>query len=486
MVDPINENQGPGEESPAARNSDRPEALKVGVVYGDRSPQFLSKSDHPDGSWRIEYFQKSAILGTPVAPRWDLPVVLYPIGDSPGLREYLARIFPSSEFIGYQDSGEASTTEPMHLDDDTPVVKLPMSPALAGYIVRSAIAVHAGRREHALLRGRADDLDTFFEAFVNTIDSSGAGTDRKPAMSLLLNTILGRLRAEEALIYLCNDAGLALQRAYGSGNINDIDLFEHQANSTIVDQVLTSGAPFVDNDYKFEIKAPFSADSSFIRSILCLPLVHGGQKIGVIEILNKAGGSFTSGDRQLLEMLARPLAVAVHTIYLLDHAERLTITDDLTKLYNYRYLMQYLEAEVKRCLRYRKRVSLLFIDVDGFKQVNDSFGHLVGSLALAEMGQVLRRITRETDVIGRYGGDEFVVVLPETPLNGALAIAERIRKKVEDYEFVAQDLSIHLTISLGVANCPKHTMTAEGLIKKADAAMYRAKELSKNSIKVAV
>jgi len=124
--------------------------------------------------------------------------------------------------------------------------------------------------------------------------------------------------------------------------------------------------------------------------------------------------------------------------------------------------------------------------VDGFKRVNDTFGHLVGSRALAEIGQVLRKILRETDVVGRYGGDEFVVVLPETPLNGAMVIAERVRKKIEDYEFVAQDLSIHLTISLGVANCPKHTLTAEGLIKKADAAMYRAKELNKNSIKVAV
>ena len=88
--------------------------------------------------------------------------------------------------------------------------------------------------------------------------------------------------------------------------------------------------------------------------------------------------------------------------------------------------------------------------------------------------------------LARLGGDEFGIVLPETPVNGALVIAERIRKRVEDYEFIAQDLSIHLTVSLGVANCPKHTLTAEGLIKKADAAMYRAKELSKNSIKVAV
>jgi diguanylate cyclase (GGDEF)-like protein len=243
---------------------------------------------------------------------------------------------------------------------------------------------------------------------------------------------------------------------------------------------------YLDNEYKFEIKIPFSTEGSYIRSILCLPLIHRGQRIGVVELLNKSGGVFTDEDRSLVEMLVRPLAVAIDTIRIFDNAERLTITDDLTKLYNYRYLKQYLESEVKRCLRYRKKVSLLFIDVDGFKRVNDTFGHLVGSLALSEMGQVLRKILRETDVVGRYGGDEFVVVLPETPLNGALVIAERLRKKVEDYEFVAQDLSIHLTISLGVANCPKHTLTAEGLIKKADAAMYRAKELSKNNIKVAV
>ena len=93
---------------------------------------------------------------------------------------------------------------------------------------------------------------------------------------------------------------------------------------------------------------------------------------------------------------------------------------------------------------------------------------------------------RETDIIGRYGGDEFVVILPETPLSGAMVIAERIRKKVEDYEFIAQNVNIRMTVSLGVENCPKHTLTAEGLIKKADAAMYRAKELSRNSIKVAV
>src|SRR5438093_1125168 len=195
---------------------------------------------------------------------------------------------------------------------------------------------------------------------------------------------------------------------------------------------------------------------------------------------------FAHDDAELVELLGHPLAVALRNVSMFENSERLTVTDDLTKLYNYRYLMQYLDAEVKRCLRYKKKVSLLFIDIDGFKRINDRFGHVVGSQALSEMGQVFRKILRETDIVGRYGGDEFDIVLPETPLNGAMVIAERIRQKVENYEFVAQNITIRLTVSLGVANCPKHTLTAEGLIKKADAAMYRAKELSKNTIRVAV
>ncbi|MBZ5498012.1 MAG: sensor domain-containing diguanylate cyclase [Acidobacteriia bacterium] len=462
------------------------EALKIGVIYKSQSPQVLAES-MPEGTpWHFEFFQETAIIGTPVAPRADFLAVFFPRDESPGLRDYLARIFPAAEIIGYLNPTTAAAREPIRTDGSTPVVILPMSLAFAHFMLDSFAVIHAGRKEQALIRDRADDLRTFFDAFVNMVESSGTVTDRKPAMSLLLNRIITRLRAEECLVYLCNEAGVTLERAYGTGNIRDIDLFEHQANSNIVDHVLQTGTAHLDNNLKFEIKVPFGTESSFIRSILCLPLIHRGQKIGVIEILNKAAGVFTEDDRSLMEMLVRPLAVAINTIRMFDNAERLTITDDLTKLYNYRYLMQYLESEVKRCLRYKKKVSLLFIDVDGFKHVNDTFGHLVGSLALAEMGQVLRKILRETDVVGRYGGDEFVVVLPETPLNGALVIAERIRKKVEDYEFVAQDLSIHLTVSLGIANCPKHTLTAEGLIKKADAAMYRAKELSKNSIKVAV
>jgi diguanylate cyclase (GGDEF)-like protein len=441
----------------------------------------------PEGvPWPLEYISEDALQDAAFIPRRDFVAVFFDAQhNNPEFLIRLTRYFPGAELLGYQNSGPAPCG--MHRrSDGVTVVQLPMAFSLAEHLLERHAVLKANRRELAVLRHRSDDMEEFFEAFVNVVESCWRASDRRLGMSILLNKLLRRVHADECLVYLFDDGRAALQRAYGTANIKDIDLFDYQANSSIVERVFSSGSPYINNSYSFELKVPFGQESVFIRSILCLPIQRRGERIGVIELINKADGAFTEADQGVVQLLVDPLAVAIRTVNMFENAERLTITDDLTKLYNYRFLMQFLEAEVKRCLRYKKKVSLLFIDVDGFKRINDTFGHLVGSHALAEMGQVFRRILRETDIVGRYGGDEFVIVLPETPLNGAMVIAERIRKKVEDYEFIAQNLSIRLTVSLGVANCPKHTLTAEGLIKKADAAMYRAKELSKNSIKVAV
>jgi diguanylate cyclase (GGDEF)-like protein len=460
---------------------------KIGIVYRDQNPQFLLDPPLEGVPWAVDMFQESAILAGPIVPSKDYLAIFYPFeNEAPEIQRHLANLFPGAEIIGYRNSDKYPSDSLSNNENGPLVVRLPVSLNLIRPLLDGFAAAKSHRKELIAIQRRADNLQDFFSAFVNTIDSSSNISERKLGMSLLINKILFHVQAEECILYLFGEGEPTLQRAYSTGNIKDIDLFEQHANSSIVEKVLTSGTPYVNNNYSFELRVPFSKDSVFIRSILCYPLVRKGEKIGVIELVNKNTGTFTREDQALVEMMLNPLSTAIRTVHMFEDAERLTITDDLTKLYNYRYLMTYLEADVKRCLRYKKKVSLLFIDVDGFKRINDTFGHLVGSQALAEMGQVFRRIVRETDVVGRYGGDEFVIVLPETPLNGAMIIAERIRKKVEECEFVAQNLSIRLTVSLGVANCPKHTLTAEGLIKKADAAMYRAKELSKNSIKVAV
>jgi diguanylate cyclase (GGDEF)-like protein len=471
----------------AARAISMFEQLKIGIVYKDRVPQFLLENVPEGTPWKFEFFQYNAILTAPFAPFRDYLAVFFAFeNETAEIQRHLSNLFPGAQIVGFQNPEKPVAGSLARNDAGLLIVQFPMPFHLAFHLLEEFSQNRKHKRELATVQRRSDNIQDFFEAFVSTIDASSDVADRKAGLSRLIDKILAHIQAEECIVYLFGEGSATLQRAYCTGNIQDFDLFERNANSSIVQKVLNSGAPYLNNHYSFELKVPFSKDSVFIRSIVCYPLQRRGEKIGAIELVNKISGTFTKEDLALLEIILDPLTTAIRTLDTFERAERLTITDDLTKLYNYRYLMQYLEADVRRCLRYKKKVSLLFIDVDGFKRINDTFGHLVGSQALSEMGQVFRGIVRETDVVGRYGGDEFVIVLPETPLNGAMIIAERIRKKVEEFEFVAQNLSIRLTVSLGVASCPKHTLTAEGLIKKADAAMYRAKELSKNSIKVAV
>lgn len=462
-----------------------PEAMKVGIICRDEDRGIFSGLAPQSMSWRFVLISDHALSDGHLSPSPDYLAVFFPC-EREEMPQLVADVFPGAERIGYRTWNPGSHPNPTTRKDGLPVLQFPMDFSLAQHLLETYAVTESSRLELSRSRHRSDQLRELLDAFVNTIESSWDVNERKLGMNLMVNRLLTHLGAEECAVYLFNETGTKLQRAYSTGNLKDIDLFEYQANASIVENVLASGTPHINNNYSFELKMPFSKENVRIHCILCVPLERRGEKIGVLEVLNKRGGGFTEEDQNLVMAMADPLAVASRTVQMFENAERLTVTDDLTKLYNYRYLMQFLGSEVKRCLRYKKKVSLLFIDIDGFKRINDTFGHLVGSQALAEMGQVFRRLLRETDVVGRYGGDEFVIVLPETPLNGAMVIAERIRKKVEDYEFVAQNVSIRLTVSLGVANCPKHTLTAEGLIKKADAAMYRAKELSRNSIKVAV
>ena len=186
-------------------------------------------------------------------------------------------------------------------------------------------------------------------------------------------------------------------------------------------------------------------------------------------------------------MLLEPAAAALDSAFKVKRAEALSVTDDLTHLYNSRYLNLVLRRETKRASRNGRPLSLLFIDLDGFKSVNDTYGHLFGSRALVEAAGVIRGSARETDVVARFGGDEFALVLPDTGGEGAFAVGERIRDRIAEYKFLAGDgLDIHLTASIGVATLPDVAASAEELVQAADKAMYQVKDSGKNGIQAAV
>lgn len=212
-----------------------------------------------------------------------------------------------------------------------------------------------------------------------------------------------------------------------------------------------------------------------------LPMSADAEPIGILEVtcerpLDRTGVA-------LLQDLSRSLAVAVRNALTFEKTKRLTFTDDLTTLYNSRFMTLYLDRELKRCRRMRSSLTLLFMDLDGFKEVNDVHGHLAGSRTLVEVGAVLEKTVRDADVLIRYGGDEFVILFPETPLPGGLVIAERIRQVIGNTKFLeSQGIDARVSASIGIAAYPESADDARGLITGADRAMYLAKSLGKNRV----
>ena len=222
--------------------------------------------------------------------------------------------------------------------------------------------------------------------------------------------------------------------------------------------------------------------------LLALPLLSRGKAIGVVELFRtEQKDGFRRRDPRVLAALLEPMAIFLENSQALRRLEELSVTDDLTKLYNSRYLNSSLMKEVQRARRYHAQVSLIFLDLDGFKNVNDQHGHLAGSRALVEVGAVIRNMVREIDIVCRFGGDEFTVILPQTGPEGARIIADRIRCRLEETVFLeAFGLSVHITASFGISSFPDHADSEKLLIQKADEAMYRVKGSGKNAIAEAV
>lgn len=221
------------------------------------------------------------------------------------------------------------------------------------------------------------------------------------------------------------------------------------------------------------------------KHLLAIPLICGDRILGVLEGVRDAG-SFKRSEIELLDSLSLPLASALANAVRIAEAERLSQTDDLTKLHNARYMRQFLLNEIRRARRYGSSVAALFLDLDDFKKVNDHHGHLVGSHVLMEVAAVILLSVRDTDAVARYGGDEFVIVLPDTGTELAGVVAERIRAKISKFEFTGgKRLQLSLTASFGVATFPIHAASPQQLIACADTAMYEAKAANKNCVRFA-
>ena len=312
-------------------------------------------------------------------------------------------------------------------------------------------------------------------------------SDLKSLLEYILNQAIQITGAEKGsiMLYDLEDNLLSIRVVAGLRdrvyqrkiNSNEIQCKRFKPGEGIAGRVFQTGRPMV-VDKAREDELFIEPDSSYVRSIACIPMLVYSDVIGVINVTNKLDDTgFSDEDVELLKAVADQAAIAINKAQLWEMA----VTDSLTGLYVRRYFIVKLQEELHRAERYNKGFSIVMADLDRFKNVNDSYGHTAGDRVLKRVATFLQKNIRDVDIISRYGGEEFVFLLPEADKEEAYTVSERLRKKLADLKF--DDLP-SITISLGIASYPDDSEDIDRLIKKADAALYTAKQSGRNKVVV--
>jgi diguanylate cyclase (GGDEF)-like protein len=300
--------------------------------------------------------------------------------------------------------------------------------------------------------------------------------------SLIVDGANGILGAEISAVYLFDHESWKLVLRASQGR--PLGAFEQElpVTATIVGRSFHEGLLQEIEVTGADNSAGWYTSPSEIISQVAQQLRTGDTIIGVMLLASATERELSSPELDRLQVIGNQASLALQNALLHEELERLSVTDRLTELYNHGYFQQRLEEEIGRASRFDHTLSLIMLDIDDFKDFNDTFGHPRGDRVLQHVSQIIRENLREMDVAARYGGEEFVVVLPETDTEGAQAVAERIREGVSAFPFLgAEDLPpVHKTISVGVATYPRHAVTQGVLIEGADGAMYRAKRDGKD------
>lgn len=247
--------------------------------------------------------------------------------------------------------------------------------------------------------------------------------------------------------------------------------------------VVQTGRPYSSSNVLSEplVKNADFARLEGIRSVLCVPMNTRENTIGCITVYRKSGQNFADHDLLLLSIFASEAVEAVEKARLIGELQAQATFDSLTGLYNKRSLLQKLGVEVARSQRHKQPLSVLFMDLDDFKGYNDTHGHLMGDKLIHDFTRLVREHCRKMDLIGRFGGDEFVIVAPQTDGTGALALAEKVQQAIHQHTFISSrvDEFYRTTCSIGIAAFPEQSSDAEQLLERADRALFASKRRGK-------
>ena len=246
-------------------------------------------------------------------------------------------------------------------------------------------------------------------------------------------------------------------------------------------RAITSGKPVTENDVS-RVEG-YVAGFEETRSEMCLPLVSLGETLGVLAVESAQTNAFAPADAQPLESVADICAAAIQNARYFEKVRQLAYVDGLTGIFNRRYFEMRMAEEIERAQRYENELSVIMIDIDNFKKLNDEFGHLLGDEALRQVSTIFAHNLRKADIACRYGGEEFVILAPQTSGDHAHAVAEKLRKVVEGWSFPGVPRPV--TITAGVCSFPANGRTRDELVKAADDALYFAKQHGRNRVQLA-
>lgn len=360
----------------------------------------------------------------------------------------------------------------------------------------SAGPLEALERRVAELEARVAELEGSGDALRETINRLGEALtdthDRGAMVAAVLDTAVHHLRARAGVLYQlvagrdvlrptasCGDTG-----GGGLGGLGELMVGEGLAG-----HAARTGSEVLWPGDDAELAAPGASEPAHSepaagpRTAMAVPVRVGGRPYGVLALYGRSvGRPFAPGDVQSLEALVHQVEPAIENTFLYEEAQRLAITDGLTSLWNRRHFDLRAAAELQRANRFREPFSIVLIDVDSFKDVNDRFGHQAGDAVLIDLAVRFTNAVRDVDVVARFGGDEFGLILPSTDTEGARFVAQKIRASVAEVPFSVPGAELAITVSAGVAMWPDHGTTLAELLSAADRALYGAKRAGRDGV----
>jgi diguanylate cyclase (GGDEF)-like protein len=349
-------------------------------------------------------------------------------------------------------------------------VPLAVALAVLGHLIRRAVEISSLKRQLSV--SHAMGLASLADA---------ATAEPTALLYRFLHLAQTLVHAERSIVWMIDSVNDEIIPAVGLPNMGDFAGLRMRVGEGLIGSAAERTRPLIVSDAARTLRRGKNEPAA--DSWLLYPIISQQKVLGVAHWMRPASMPFTADDALQLEGLVPQVGVAVESLREKSKMRELAATDGLTGLYNHKRICDLLRDEMRRAERYNRPLSVLMVDVDSFKSFSDSYGHQSGDQLLKSVAQLLRSGVRGVDRLGRYGGEEFIIVMPETHKDDAYQLAERIRSKVEEnaYIIVAGE-EIHRTISVGVASFPEDGLNPTEVVSRADEALYRAKDSGRNCV----